>query len=252
MERLAEDAEPTTAGRAPTKQDAQKLKELREAEDKHREQEQNVEVSQQHLETLRRRRAPFVDLIRWWYSVMTLKRWEVTADTKIQSLQAQLNEIRQANDRSSVKPSVRGSLTAPALRSSMKERQLVADIARAKEEQVLELKHRVDLMLGGLQNYAFPVLLGLLGALTFILRTLIVQIRDYSYTPHSASLSLVRISLGMMAGLLGGMLIPAGDNILRSLSPLAVAFLFGYAVEVVFAFLDRIVKAFVDENRATK
>jgi hypothetical protein len=81
---------------------------------------------------------------------------------------------------------------------------------------------------------------------------MIVQIREYSYTANFASMTFVRISLGMMAGLLGGLLIPAGDTVLKSLTPLGLSFLFGYAVEVVFAFLDRIVKAFVEERPAAK
>jgi hypothetical protein len=56
----------------------------------------------------------------------------------------------------------------------------------------------------------------------------------------------------MMAGLLGGLLIPQSDTVLKTLTPLGLSFLFGYAVEVVFAFLDRIVKAFVEERGAAK
>jgi len=48
------------------------------------------------------------------------------------------------------------------------------------------------------------------------------------------------------------MLISEGDHVLESLPPLARPFLFGYAVEVVFAFLDRAVKAFVDERAPVK
>jgi hypothetical protein len=99
-----------------------------------------------------------------------------------------------------------------------------------------------------MQKYLFPLILGLLGALTYILRTLNTQIRDYCYTRSTSKLSFVRICLGMIAGLLGGMLIPPGDDILKAIPPLVLPFFFGYAVEVVFTFLDRIVKSFVEEQ----
>jgi hypothetical protein len=220
-------------------------KKLRELKDKGDRLQEQLGFFDQDMNPLRNKRDPVVELIGGWYSLMTLNRWPIATDNAIAKLTEQKTDLekrRMEDKREGIPPSV----------FFVERRGLDRQLERARDQRVVELKHRADTVLGVLQRYAFPVLLGLLGALTYILRTLIVQIREFSYTSNFSSMSLVRVSLGMMAGLLGGMLIPQTDNVLKSVPPLALPFLFGYAVEVVFTFLDRIVKAFVDERVPAK
>jgi len=195
----------------------------------------------QELTTLRNQREPLVELLNGWYSTTTF-RPSLKIDAKILDLQRQVDDIKKHEI---LKKS--GSFL-----SNFQITQLTRQIGQARDQRVFELKHRADLLLDVLQKYTFPVLLGLLGALTYILRSMIVQLREYSYRSNFSSLTFVRICLGMMSGLLGGMLISPNDTVLKNLPPLALPFLFGYAIEVIFSFLDRIVKAFIDEKPPTQ
>ena len=118
------------------------------------------------------------------------------------------------------------------------------DLIRHQAELSRDLVHRARMFLRAADAYVIPMLMGWLGALTFMLRTLVLQLRNHSYTPAFASISFVRMVLGMMAGALGGMFVPSADNALKALPPMALPFVFGYGVEILFSFLDRIVNAF--------
>jgi hypothetical protein len=104
-------------------------------------------------------------------------------------------------------------------------------------------------MVERLNAHVIPVLLGLLGALVFIIRNLIEQIRSRTLVRHFWSGTLARVCLGMIGGVVGGLLFADSDKqtALSAIPPIALPFFFGYAVEVVFAFLDRIVKAFTTD-----
>lgn len=208
------------------------LTRIKELKDKAPRLKERVDTFDLVLEQRRRtQRAPLVTLIQLWYEQVTLGKWPLTTSVDIADA---VNALKTLEDFS---------------RERMEKQE---ELAQLRDQLVVELERRCDVILSLLEKYAFPVLLGLLGAVTYILRSLIVQIREYSFTTSFASLSFVRITLGMMAGLLGGLLIPTGDGVLKSVPPLAFPFLFGYAVEVVFTFLDKVVKAFVDENPTTK
>ena len=137
------------------------------------------------------------------------------------------------------------------------ESDLMRNINREKENAVERLRHRVDQRIDRLEKYIFPILLGALGSLIFILRSQIAAIREYTYTSHFVSLSLVRISLGTIAGLLGTLVLPtdaiASKDLVPAIAskdvlPLALPLLLGYSVEIFFTFMDRIVKAFTDTS----
>ncbi len=99
--------------------------------------------------------------------------------------------------------------------------------------------------LGMLETVCIPMLMGLLGASTYMLRLIVLQLRASTFTPRFPSLTVVRLVLGMIVGVLGGSLLPViGDNGLKSLPPLAMPFVFGYAIEVLFAGLDKVVSSF--------
>ena len=99
--------------------------------------------------------------------------------------------------------------------------------------------------LGMLETVCIPMLMGLLGASTYMLRLIVLQLKASTFTPRFPSLTVVRLVLGMIVGVLGGSLLPViGESGLKSLPPLAMPFVFGYAIEVLFAGLDKVVSSF--------
>jgi len=95
-----------------------------------------------------------------------------------------------------------------------------------------------------------PLLLGLLGAYSYVLRRMSLDIQNRTFAPGSSLHHVVRLSLGALAGLASGWLLqPESINLARSaLSPYmaawALAFVAGYSIELVFTLLDRLVSAF--------
>jgi hypothetical protein len=96
-------------------------------------------------------------------------------------------------------------------------------------------------ILGAIYATLVPLLMGTIGAGTYVLRLISEQIRDTTFSSTSPIRHIVRISLGALAGLaigLGGLITSAG------LSAAALSFLAGYAVEPVFSTLDGIAEKF--------
>jgi hypothetical protein len=90
-----------------------------------------------------------------------------------------------------------------------------------------------------------PMLLGFLGAYTYVLRNLSLDIQNRSFAPGSAIHHVVRLSLGALAGVASGWLLrPEDVTALSSLPSWALAFVAGYSIELVFSVMDRIVGAF--------
>ena len=108
----------------------------------------------------------------------------------------------------------------------------------------------VRLIAANISAYLIAMALGVLGALTFILRALTTQLREHTYVPVSVSISVVRIVLGAIAGVFGSMLAP-GNEVSKSLPPLFVPFIFGYGIEILFSMLDKTVRAFTQPESAT-
>jgi len=87
-----------------------------------------------------------------------------------------------------------------------------------------------------------PIILGIMGACAYVVRLISDQIKDTTFSRTSPIRHLVRVALGGLAGVVigfGGVVADAG-----SLSPSALAFIAGYAVEPVFATLDSIAEKF--------
>ncbi len=99
----------------------------------------------------------------------------------------------------------------------------------AKDVQQMNL-----MIYGAITAYFLPILYALLGACAYALRSLSQQILARTYTPTYADFA--RIIIAVIAGLVVGLFNNFTQGI--SLSPLAVAFLVGYAVEIFFSFLD--------------
>jgi hypothetical protein len=90
-----------------------------------------------------------------------------------------------------------------------------------------------------------PMLLGLLGAYSYVLRNLSLDIQNRSFAPGSAIHHVVRLSLGALAGIASGWLLRTDEvTAFSSLPSWALAFVAGYSVELVFSAMDRIVGAF--------
>lgn len=114
-----------------------------------------------------------------------------------------------------------------------------AKIAVIEERRSRGLIHRIVIALDILQSYVIPALMGLLGALVFVLRDLGTRLRNYAYVPDSLAHGVGRVVVGTIAGVLAGWLLPSTDSIAKSIPPLVIPFMFGYSVEVLFRLLDK-------------
>src|SRR5579871_611550 len=88
-----------------------------------------------------------------------------------------------------------------------------------------------------------PMLLGAMGACTYVLRSISDEIRDTRFSSTSPVVHSSRVILGALAGVvvgLGGIVAAGGLGLSNS----ALAFIAGYAVEPVFATLDAIAEKF--------
>jgi hypothetical protein len=106
--------------------------------------------------------------------------------------------------------------------------------------QVHDAQQKVSL-LNGIYNALVPLLLGAVGAATYVLRLASDQIKDSTFASSSPIRHVVRIALGCLAGLVVGL---GGFNNELNLSSAALSFLAGYAVEPVFSTLDGIAEKF--------
>jgi hypothetical protein len=106
-------------------------------------------------------------------------------------------------------------------------------------------------MLNVLRGYLLPLLMGLLGSMTYILRRYLRSIGDRLLTPRDLREYIVRLVLGTVLGVAIGFFTSAsGDptqvfaNPIGALGAPALAFLVGYGVEVVFRMLDGLAEQF--------
>ncbi len=98
-----------------------------------------------------------------------------------------------------------------------------------------------------LQSYVLPLMYGLLGAFIFVLRSLLHQVRTLTYTASREVGYRLRLTLGCLAGMITGWLMKPEMGEM-ALHPMAVAFLSGYSIEVLFTLLDRL----IDQIRQTQ
>jgi chemotaxis protein histidine kinase CheA len=187
------------------------------------------------------------------------------ARDQVELLQKQLTELQknQATDSDEIL-SLRSKLdnltnwvNQPGLANQIVS-QLNQDIERLKEEKTtLRRQKQADFkretsrqaqlaaqfVLAILQSYLLPLFYGILGAGTFVLRSLSKEIEDETFSDDKGIQHLLRVSLGALAGILVGwfsFLIPSETTtFVGSISPLAIAFLVGYNIEVFFSLMDR-------------
>ncbi|AUI67684.1 hypothetical protein [Beggiatoa leptomitoformis] len=107
-------------------------------------------------------------------------------------------------------------------------------------------------ILRALQLYLLPVLYGLLGASAYVLRVLTVEIRELTYVKESNISYRLRIQLGALSGLAIGWFTEPNVASFSALSPLALAFLAGYSVELLFALMDKVIGAFSNSTETPR
>ncbi len=99
----------------------------------------------------------------------------------------------------------------------------------------------VQIAVGVLTSTVLPIVLGLMGACTYVVRLISEEIKATTFSATSPIRHLVRVALGGLAGIVigfGGVVTDVG------LSASALAFIAGYAVEPVFSTLDGIAEKF--------
>ena len=126
---------------------------------------------------------------------------------------------------------------------------LLAD-PRTKEQVYLEFQKILN---AAAVQYCLPLLLGLLGACVYVLREIFHANLRKTFLPEHAVGHRLRLYLGMIAGLtfawLFAWVLPRGEEAgLGAASPLAIAFLVGYSVDILFSALDR-AKASIAKNK---
>jgi hypothetical protein len=131
------------------------------------------------------------------------------------------------------------------------------------ELELQALLQQKEFILANLQLFVLPLFYGLLGAFVYVLRTLTIEIKTLTYTRESNISYRLRIQLGALAGLAIGWFtgpnasfsldtvssgalstFSSGGVSAQTLSPMALAFVAGYSVDVLFALMDRIIYAF--------
>jgi hypothetical protein len=128
-------------------------------------------------------------------------------------------------------------------------------------DSLLGMHQKATLFLSVVQNYVMPVLFGLLGACVFVLRTINQKIEAFTFTPGSLPRYRARLVLGAVAGPAIGWFFTAdgkllavapdgltGAGLTSHLSQIALAFVAGYAVEILFSLLDKIILVFRDQG----
>jgi hypothetical protein len=110
---------------------------------------------------------------------------------------------------------------------------------RSFAQDVLDV---VSVYYGAVTNCLLPVLYALLGACAYLLRNFEEQLKTKTFVPSRSNWARFLIAGigGAVVGLFGNFTVTQGVSI----SPLAIAFLVGYAVDVFFSFLEGMLQTF--------
>jgi hypothetical protein len=124
----------------------------------------------------------------------------------------------------------------------------IAGVSEADLIRAAALNRWARQVLQAMAEYVLPLLYGTVGALAFVLRSLSGKIRALTFDRSLVVQYFLRIVLGALAGIsVGWFLRPheAATGDLITLSPLALAFIAGYSVELVFTAMDKFLAAFI-------
>lgn len=201
--------------------------------------------------------APVMTVVAGWYTLSAWTggaAWDVPFTAEIEKA-TQMADARKKAFKESL-PRGTGTMAPSSgtlsfairrlIESTEKRIEIESDnkVQAAEQRRSRVLIHRTDILLDIVQNYVVPSLLGLLGALIFLLRDTSLRVKNYSYVPDSSARGVGRVVVGMMAGVLGGWFIPNVDSVAKSVPPLVIPFVLGYSVEHLFALLDKAVGFF--------
>jgi len=116
--------------------------------------------------------------------------------------------------------------------------------AKDKHFQRIALEQAAGSVLQVLNFYLLPLVLGLLGAVAFIVRRLLKYLATTSYTLNSGRRYTMRLALGALLGMISGIFLAPEQNQLQPFNlPLVVlAFLMGYSVEFAFSIFDALIE----------
>lgn len=107
-------------------------------------------------------------------------------------------------------------------------------------ERVVKAQLRkITSRLAGIKAYLLPALLGMLGACTYVVRTISDQIKDSTFASSSPLRHVLRVALGPIVGVIVVTFLPVSNEM--QLSASAWAFIAGYGMEAVFAAFEAIV-----------
>jgi hypothetical protein len=113
-------------------------------------------------------------------------------------------------------------------------------------ERVVSIYY-LQLGLDVITRFFLPLLYGLLGTCAYIIRTVSVEIQNVLYSRETHSRYQLRLFLGALAGLSAAWFVNPTDHGI-TIPAVALSFLAGYSVELVFAAMDRLVGAFGAES----
>jgi hypothetical protein len=118
------------------------------------------------------------------------------------------------------------------------------DAAEAASVRMIALEDYAQSLLEILSQYVLPLILGLLGAVAYIVRRALFNLGYHSYTPSFGGQFAMRLSLGGLLGVIAGIMFSLDQAELEtySLSLVVVAFLMGYSVEFAFSLFDRAIE----------
>jgi hypothetical protein len=117
-----------------------------------------------------------------------------------------------------------------------------------KSNRFWELSIGTKFVLEIIQTYLLPLLYGWVGSMAFVLRSLIVTVKNKSFRPELNVEYRLRVYLGVLAGLVIGWFLSGktgSQTSVANLAPAAVSFVAGYSVEILFSTMDRLVAGFV-------
>jgi len=101
-------------------------------------------------------------------------------------------------------------------------------------------EHTSDFLWSAIAAYTLPVLYAVLGTFAFILRDLCARTRNYTYhASHARCSNHARVIVAAIVGTVIGLFDKFMDSSI-SASPLAIAFIAGYAVDPFFALIDHL------------
>jgi len=184
--------------------------------------------------------------------IIQQKERELTAAFEI--LDNWAKSVRVAYAGHDVEEAKTPSSEAPSQPSSFAEFERARQAAEAREEakQVRRqiLLGSVKATLKAMSGYLMPLLYGLLGAAAYVMRSLSKEISEVTFSNVSNVRFMLRLVLGMLSGISVGLILTPDTlpTTLSAVTPLALAFLAGYSVELLFLAMDRLISAFSSEG----